>query len=397
MIVRKRQNLKAMWDELRQYLEAEDGECIFSILIQYNENSQIKNYLMKLVAEVQDGKIVEVQSYNEGQCLLINFKDLFSSKIQYTEDCTEPPLPQTGNRDFLTEIKLQLMFGLSDLDEAEHASYYLDRGNKAVNIFNQAQIGYETLTPYKLISEGKMTYSKYGFTPINWGNNYDIFLDKLSSLTLNDLEKMREEIVEFKDEIDEMNNPSNLNEEYNFFEINDPNIAKQVTQDLVSQINTFTGSRMSNSSKLVRDILKGIRLDRSDDSVSKLCEKIMKVVLLHMKINNQITDKDLSIEDPEDNDFSIYRQSTTESKQYDASENLKHKYVIAGYRIEDTNNNYYINRNNNTNNTNNRNNRNNLKIKRKRGRNNRNNNTHKKPKINGGKMQRRKTAKRQRI
>jgi hypothetical protein len=71
---------------------------------------------------------------------------MVDSTIQYTNDCTDPPLPTKGNRDFLTEVKLQLMFGLSDL---EKTSYFSD---KSVHIYNVAHIG-QTMLQFQIIVE----------------------------------------------------------------------------------------------------------------------------------------------------------------------------------------------------------------------------------------------------
>jgi hypothetical protein len=372
MIDKRRSALQKMWKDLRTALEYDNGNHHFSILIKYDEGGKEKQYIMNMVAVVKDNKIVEV--YNaykseEFSCILISFKSLVSSELQYSKDCTEPSLPPKGNRDFLTEIKLQLMFGLSDLETAMYARNHSENKNKAVNIFNLAHIGESMLTPYKLVAKGEMTYSKYGFRPINWLEaEYEKFLQRLSTVTLNDL-----------------------------------------SDNLKGEIKTFVGKNKINSSTKVRDIIRDIPLDEDDDTLSDLCEKIMKEVLQLLMNEDENIDSDLEIIDPNDSDYSIYYQSTTESSQYNDADNLKHKYVVVDYKLDDeVSNNNGKNNNNNSNNNKNEsnknndndnnkidlqplynlnNNENNLYNNKKRGRNNNYNNynTYKRTKKNGGK------------
>jgi hypothetical protein len=365
MLVRDRDALQTMWSQLRSALESKNGVRYFTIFINYEDAGQLKTYRMKMTAIVTRNQITEVYNsydktipnYSEVPCISIEFNQLVSSSIQRTNYCTDPPLPRTGTRDFLTEIKLQLMFGLSDLKTAKHSRVFPE--NKMVDIFNVAHIGQSMLTPYKLVRDGTMTYSKYGFRPINWtGEEYDIFINKLKTITLNELD-----------------------------------------DDLQNKIKKLS---RGNSSLLVRDAMKKISLDRDNDNGESISEKVLEEVLQNL-IDDEEVDSDLAIDDPNENEYSIYYQFTTEDKQYDNDNKLKHKYVVVGYEIDSEN----------TTNTNR--NRNNIQLEplynlnsnnnifssntRKRGRNNNNNNNNnnnksKKPRTSGGTKRRRQRQRR---
>ncbi len=174
--------------QLRHDLEAfGNGNVRFSIIINSEDGVQ---RVMHCVAEIDDNGIDKIRTDEDGAtCLEIDMIDLTLSHINKTDTCTEPILPDRGSLRFLTDVKLQLILGLSK------------NLPKDIEMTDDAQVGDSggtVLSMFKLIRYGTMAYSNFGFLPKNWGNDYDIFLEELSTMEFGNLSEDIQESIRNK-------------------------------------------------------------------------------------------------------------------------------------------------------------------------------------------------------
>jgi hypothetical protein len=297
------------WNQLKAMLTASNGTKHITIYFATGPRAPRTRMLLEIV--VRNFQIDAIDNMNTNgnvndyiHCISIDMRHLESSSIQFTETCTIPPLEENGNLDLLTNIKEQLIVGLSNLD--------------FVKMFDVATIGETLLTPFKLVRSGTTAYSKHGYYPVYWGEgDLAIFKDKLADATINELSiALKNEIFD-KLSIEDL---YNLKLTYYGDDFNEDNI----------QEDTIDSEFFRESN--VRDVMGYIGMYDDILTSEHVCEELLDIL-----IDNEEVDEDLLIGDPNDDESSIYNQGKNINRQNPNFFN-QYRYRITGYDNNDREN-----------------------------------------------------------
>lgn len=236
---------------LRQELESiGTGKQPFSITIQSADGIQ---RIMNCIAEVNKGSITFVSNIQDDgyNCIYLPFTELGSTFIQHTDECTTPTLPSEGNLQFLTDVKLQLIFGLTDLTSEE-----ITMGDGAT-IKSKKGTSIE-LTPYKLVRFGTMSYSKFGFRPTDWFGDYEIFVNRLLAITFGELSDELKDTIRLK--IKKVNPNTNVSTIMKQISIdNDDGLSEDIVKYVFNQL--IKNKKFHDNDTLHFDSLTELTLD----------------------------------------------------------------------------------------------------------------------------------------
>ena len=299
------------WNEFKRMLLASNGTK--DITIYFATGPREPRTRMRLEIVVRNNQIdsinnVDIFNNNDNDfvtCVSIDMRHLEASSIQYSETCTDPPLPENGKLLLLSNIKEQLIVGLSNLN--------------FIKLFDVATIGETFLTSYKLVRNGTTAYSAFGYYPVYWNDgDLETFKNKLADAHIGELsDALKTEIFE-KLTVEDI---YNLKLTYYGDDLNQNDIEEDTIHSPFFLEST------------IRDVMEYISIYDDVLTSEHICEELLQTL-----IDNEEVEEDLLIGDPNVDESSIYNQGKNINR---ANPNYfnQYRYTIIDYYNNDVANN----------------------------------------------------------